>query len=312
MGTTFRIVLYARDAEEAERAAQAAFARVRALEAVFSDYDETSEARRLAEGAPCVARASPELLEVTALALELSARTGGAFDVTVGPLTRLWRRAVRQGEPPSKEDLAAARAAVGSDKLAVDRAAGTLSLAAPGMRLDYGAIAKGYALDAALAVLARHGIDRALVDGGGDVACGAPPPGAEGWLVALAGPPGGADGAVRLAWQSVATSGDLARGGLVGAEPVSHIVDPLTGAALAARPRTASAVAREGALADGLATALLLLGAERGPAVVASWPGAEARLVEVCPDGPRAWSSAGFPALVSSPEPVPVPAGGEP
>jgi thiamine biosynthesis lipoprotein len=306
MGTTFRILLYAPDEAAGAAAAADAFARIRALEAVFSDYDAASEARALAARGPGTYAASRELVELTALALEVGERSGGAFDVTVGPLTRLWRRAVRQGEVPDPERLAAARAAVGADKLAVDRAAGTLTLRAAGMRLDYGGIAKGYALDEALRALARRGIERALVDGGGDVACGAAPPGAAGWLVAL-DEPAELDRparAVLLAHGALATSGDRARGGDVGGVARSHLIDPRTGAALDARPRRASAVAASGALADAAASTLLVLDGAEGMRFAASLVGVETRLVELGPGGRAGgwtvWATAGFPPLVSS------------
>jgi thiamine biosynthesis lipoprotein len=302
MGTTLRVVLYARDTQEAAAAAAAACARVRALEAVFSDYDDESEARSLAARGPGVYPASPELVELTALALEVAQRTGGAFDVTVGPLTRLWRRALRQEEAPGAQDLAQARAAVGYGRLGADRARGTLSFAAPGMRLDFGGIAKGYAAEQALDALRARGCERALVALAGDVACGAPPPGEQGWLVALASPAGAPAVAVRVRDASVSTSGDLARGGDVAGTPVSHLIDPRTGQALAARPRIASAVAPDGARADALASALLLLDPAEGPALAAAFPGVELRLVELGPEGERAWSTPGFPELVSSPD----------
>jgi thiamine biosynthesis lipoprotein len=300
MGTTFRVVLYARDGEAARAAAEAALERVRALELIFSDYSEDSEARRLAARAPVVARVSPELLELTELALEVGARTGGAFDVSVGPLTRLWRRAVRQGTAPDPAQLAAARAAVGLERIAVDRAAGTLELRASGMRLDYGGIAKGYALDAALAELGRRGFERALVDGGGDVAAGAPPPGEAGWLVAIADPSGAPARAVRLAHAALATSGDLARGGEVDGVPRSHLVDPRSGLALMGRPRVASALAPSGALADALASALLLLAPDAWERAVEGLPGVAGRLVEDLGGGSRVWATAEFPRFVSS------------
>ncbi len=300
MGTGFRVVVYARDARAASSAAEAALARVRELERIFSDYDEESEARRLAARAPMRGPASAELVELTALALEVGARTGGAFDVTIGPLTRLWRRALRQGAAPDAAELAHALQAVGLDKLAVDRAAGTLELRAAGMRLDYGGIAKGYALDAMLAELARRGFGRALVVGGGEVAASGPPPGASGWLVAIADPSGGPAPAIRLAHRALSTSGDLARGGEVDGRLRSHLIDPQSGAALAASPRAASVLASSGALADALASALLLLPREERAAVLAAYAGVEARLVEAGAEGTEIWSTAGFPELLSS------------
>src|SRR5690606_10630491 len=148
---------------------------------------------------------------------------------------------------------------------------------APHMRLDYGGIAKGYALDEALRALRARGVSRALVDGGGDVACGAPPPGRAGWIVAIEDPGGGSAAALLLRDAAIATSADLARGGVVGGRALSHLVDPRTASPVAAEPRAASVIARKGALADGLASALLVLPPDEGERVVLSF-GAEARL----------------------------------
>jgi len=318
MGTEFRIVLYAADEDAGFSAAGDAFARIRQLDWTFSDYDDDSEARELVELGAGTHAASDELCEVAALALEVTRASGGAFDVTVGPVTRLWRRALRRGTAPDEERLVQAREAVGADKLGVDVQAGTLTLRADDMRLDFGGIAKGYALDEALRVLATHGIERALVDGGGDVACGAPPPGEAGWLVAIDAPPdlaGGAGAAgdrgrvaVRIAHAALATSGDLARGGVVDGAPRSHVLDPRTGVALPASPRRASALvtrgpgwcARPGALADAVASALLVLGADEGLAFAEGTEGVDVRWVERVGDGLVFRATPGFPRLVSS------------
>ena len=306
MGTSFRIVLHAEDEAQAAAAAGAAFARVRELESIFSDYDPESEARLVAERGPGVALVSPELLEVTALALNVSARSGGAFDVTVGPLTRLWRRALRQESAPDADQLEEARAAVGWEKVRVDMDAQTLELSAAGMRLDYGGIAKGYALGAALQVLGEHGVDRALVDGGGDVACGEAPPGEPGWIIELKG---GDREALLVRGFAVATSGHMARGGVLDGASVSHLIDPrpeALGRALPARSRIATVMARDAALADALASTLLVLDPEEGVHLLAGYAEAEARIVTETEQGRRVFTTAGFPWLLSlSPRPVP-------
>ena len=116
----------------------------------------------------------------------MSERSGGAFDVTVGPVVRLWRRARRDRKMPAPERLAKARALVGSDQMRLDPKARTVQLLKPGMKLDLGGIAKGYASDEAIAVLKRHGIDRALVAGAGDIVVSGPPPGRDGWTIGIA------------------------------------------------------------------------------------------------------------------------------
>jgi len=282
MGTEFRIVLHASSRERADAAADAAFERLAELEACFSDYDPQSELGRLSRasdaGPTGAVAVSADLARVLARASELAAATGGAFDATVGPYVRLWRRAFRRAERPDAARLAAARAAVGHAALRVDPSARTVELAARGMRLDLGAIGKGYALDALLDVLAARGVARALVDGGGDVGAAAPPPGRVAWTVALdpLGSRAAATG-VALANAAVATSGDAFRFVEIDGTRYSHLVDPRTGEALTRRI-AASVVAPDGATADALASALCVLGPEAGLACIRALPGTEARI----------------------------------
>ena len=117
----------------------------------------------------------------------VSRASDGAFDITVGPLVQLWKRARRQRELPAANQIAAARESVGWQFLALDSRRRTARLKAPHMRLDPGGIAKGYALDEAAKVLGTHGVNRFLVSGGGDMVAGEAPPGQSGWRVGLSG-----------------------------------------------------------------------------------------------------------------------------
>ncbi|HBO42778.1 MAG TPA: 30S ribosomal protein S9 [Planctomycetaceae bacterium] len=166
MAVPIRIVLYAPDADSANRAAQAALAEFARLNLVFSDYDARSEARRLCKQAKIdqPTRVSGDLFLVLAASKELHHQSGGAFDVTAGPLTKLWRRTLRRGELPTDARLAEARARVGFDLVRLDPAKKTVALLRQSMQLDFGGIAKGYALDKSLEVLNKHGITRALID----------------------------------------------------------------------------------------------------------------------------------------------------
>jgi hypothetical protein len=174
MGTEFRLVFFAPGRAAAEAAADEAFVRIVALDHVLSDYDPGSELARLGarsdEGAPTFIDPGPE--DPSRRRRGRRARERRRFDVTT-PLTHLWRRARRQEELPAGERLTAARAAVGHAQLALDPETHRVRLLVRGMRLDPGGIGKGFALDAALAVLARHGIERALAVGGGDASPGA-------------------------------------------------------------------------------------------------------------------------------------------
>ena len=262
MGTQFRIALYAQDAEIAGRAAAAAFDRIARLDATMSDYRETSELMTACKraGGQWV-KVSDDLFDVLAMSQAFARRSRGAFDVTVGPVVRLWRRARRMNELPDAKKLAAARRLVGYARLRLDAGRRTVRFNQSGMLIDLGGIAKGYAADAALAVLKDHGITSALVAAGGDIAMSDAPPGSAGWTVAVRGLAGEDEAAMihlRLANAAVSTSGDAEQFVEINGVRYSHIVDPRTGQALTGR-RSVTVVAVRGATADALATAANVL-----------------------------------------------------
>ena len=280
MGTVFRIVLYHSDQALASKAAMAAFTRVERLEQILSDFREDSEVRRLCrEGAGRPLPVSPELYFLLDKSLEFSRLTGGAFDVTIGPVTRLWRESRRAGEPPDPGELARARELTGYQNVILDRDKQAVHLLLAGMRLDFGAIAKGYAADEALRILGAHGIRRALVDAGGDISLGDPPPGETGWRVAVrtgdAAP--ATNASLMLRNQAVATSGDAYQFFQKGGVRYSHIIEPAGGAAVKNSP-SVTAIAPDGATADALATALSILGVEDGLRLADSIRGASAAI----------------------------------
>jgi len=274
MGTEFRIVLYAADKTTANEAAQAAYSRVAELNRVFSDYDAQSEAMRLCQSTP-VGRAVPvsrDLAHVLQNAADISRRSDGAFDVTIGPVTKLWRRARRQKRLPSASRLSDALSKVGYRQLQL--AGQTVQLHSAGMRLDFGGIAKGYAADAALQILRSRGIRRALIDAGGDIVAGEPPPGECGWRIGI-GPTRKPDAEparfIRLHSAAVATSGDAYQHVEIDSIRYSHIVDPRTGLGLTTASRV-TVIARSGIHADAWASALSVLEPQRGMALIESMP----------------------------------------
>ncbi len=282
MGVPFRIVLYAETAAQADTASAAAFARVSALNAALSDYEDDSEISRLSKtaGSGRTVPVAPDLWNVLAAAQKLSARSDGAFDVTVRPLVQLWRRARRQREMPSLDRFAAAREVTGYQNLELDARHHTATLKLPGMQLDLGGIAKGYAADEALKTLRAHGITRALVAVAGDMTAGDAPPGKPGWRVEV--PSLDVPGAppaqfVLLTNAALSTSGDLFQRLELGGKRYSHILDPRTG-----RPVTdhslVTLIARDCTTADSLATAVSVLGPEAGLALVRRTRGVEARI----------------------------------
>lgn len=281
MGADFTVKLYANSEEAAERAFKAAFDLVAEYDRLMSDYNSESELSQLGRQSPTTSPVpvSKPIWEVLSRAQQFSEQTGGAFDVTAGPLTKIWRRAKRQRELPTDEERQEALAAVGWTHLVLDRDQQAVALTRPNMRLDLGGIAPGYAADQVLAKLRELGIKSALADASGDVAFGDAPPG-QGWQVGLAplkaeGPP---EQILLLANCAISTSGDAFRGVEIGGVRYSHIVDPKTGVGLKHRS-SVTVIAPNCTTADALATALSVLGPKHGLEVLKHFPDAEARMV---------------------------------
>lgn len=307
MGSLFTITVYAPSKAAANRAAKSAFRRVAELNAILSDYDPNSELSRLGKtsGPGKPVRVSRELMVVLSQALAVSRRSAGAFDVTVGHLTRQWRRAKRRKKLPKPETLADALSKTGYRHIRIDRKAGTVELLKSGMRLDLGGIAKGYAADEALKVLRRHGLTRAIVDGGGDVTIGDPPPGKRGWKIGIASlkrPDAPPSRFLLLKNAAVATSGDAYQYVRIGGKRYSHIVDPKTGLGLASRT-SVTVIAPTGIAADSLASAVTVLGRTRGVQLVGSIDKTEALVLELVDSKPVESATAGFCRYVWKPVP---------
>lgn len=256
MGTLVTITLYAESPEQAQQGFVAAFGRIKALDSILSDYKPDSELSRVCDSGAAL---SPELSTVLGHAQGLAQQTGGAFDITSGPLTRLWRDARSQRRLPPPERIQEALRSTGYRKLEVSGDGRHARCLAAGMRLDAGGIAKGYAADEALASLARIGIGSALVAVSGDVATSGPPPGRTGWRVRVQ------NETLSLANAAVSTSGDEFQFIEIDGVRYSHILDPRTGMPVR-NGATVSVIATRGIEADGLATALSVTGLETRPA----------------------------------------------
>lgn len=296
MGVPFAAAFYAPDEASANKAIAAVWARIEHLNSVMSDYDSNSELMRLCRdsgpGKPI--SVSPELFRVLRKSVEVSELSDGAFDVSVGPLIKLWRRARRQKELPDAKLLAEARELVGWGNIRLCRtgtparplprdqhqdgqecpSSGTVELLKPGMKLDLGGIAVGYACDEAICILKQHGITRGMIDGSGDIVVSNPPPGATGWRIGIASlrePDAPPKEFATLANCSISTSGDAYQFVEVGGRRYSHIVDPKTGLGLTERC-SVTVIAPDGITADALATAVSVLGPERGMKLIESQP----------------------------------------
>ncbi|MEL6252168.1 MAG: FAD:protein FMN transferase [Bacteroidota bacterium] len=266
MGTNFRIVLYAEDSLQADTAARAAFSRIEELNEILSDYLPDSELNLLSAraGSGDFVPVSDELWTVLLASRFFSKKSKGAFDISIGPLSRLWRRAMRKAAFPEADKLKKAHALVDWRSIKLNKKSQSVKLKKEGMKLDLGGIAKGYAVDEAYQVLKDAGIEAALVDGGGDLLLGNSPPGKEGWTIevpAYTYPEKEDKDLLVLKNCSVATSGDTYRYIELNGIRYSHIIDPRTALGISKR-RMLTVIAKEGMTADALASVYSILGKE--------------------------------------------------
>jgi len=297
MGTKFKIILYAPDEGTAKRAAQAAFQRIADLDRIMTDYRPTSELMQLcskAGGDPVPV--SADLFTVLARSQEVAKKSDGAFDITVGPLVRLWRISRRTQKLPDPEKLAKAKELVGYAKVRLDPEKRTVQLTKAGMQLDLGGIGKGFAADAALAVLKKDGIARALVAAGGDIAVSGPPPDADGWKIGiqpLEDPDADPARYLLLRDAAVSTSGDAEQFVEIDGKRYSHILDPKTGLGLIGR-MSVTVVARNGLTADPLTKVVAVLGPEKGLPIIDETDGASAFMIRKPDKGMETFASKRF------------------
>src|SRR6056297_641358 len=305
MGTTFQIILYAVDDSIAYSASKQAFATIDSLNSILSDYIPASELNRFSQssGSGQAIQVSAPLFELLQKSADISEETNGWFDVTIGPFTHIWRGLNRMSDPalPSESELANAASRVGHKYIRLDEASRSVELQARNIRLDPGGIGKGFASDKALETLKESGITRALVDAGGDISAGDPPPGKEGWSVAIP---------IRfdvdstqyeeliIANCAVNTSGSLYQSVEIDGVTYSHIINPKTGLGHTEQLQV-SVIARDGAEADALATALSVMPETDAQNFVTNRSGIEAVMFRKRENGTTVrWSSGGFDELL--------------
>ncbi len=260
MGTLFSIVLYADSAEAAKQASDRAFSRVEEINQVFSDYVEDSELSQISQYAFYKEmKVSDEMWALLSLSDKFYRASNGAFNIAMGPLTKLWRRAIRRQEMPQESDIKEALARSNWSDVSLDKSKQTIRLKKEKMRLDMGGIAKGYAIDEAYQTVKQLGIPRALVDGGGDIFAGEPPPNSKGWKVMVK--LNGKTQDIYLTNEAVASSGSTYRFIEHNDVMYSHIIDPRNGYGIT-NPNRINARAPNCVLADAAATALSVMTVE--------------------------------------------------
>ena len=227
---------------------------------VTDERSETSGLNRTGESA------DPDVLALLKTAKELNRRTDGALDVTVYPLVRLWGFTTEDYRVPTTEEIAALLPLVGADRIALTDGAARLEA---GTEADFGALAKGYAADLCRSSMEQAGLSGILSLGGNLQTVGSKPDGTP-WTVGVQDPDDPAAIRVKLTLtgsRAVVTSGDYQRYFTQGDTRYCHILDPKTGSPVQGTLRSVTVVAQSGLLADGLSTALFVLGLERGEAL---------------------------------------------
>lgn len=301
MGTTFQIILYAESDSVAQSAAGEAFKHIEYLNSLLSDYIEDSELSRLSDAAGTVGEitVSRPLFDLLENSVELSKATSAWFDITIGPYSHIWRGLHRMTNPelPDSAELEEARSRVGYSMISLNPENQSVKLLKEGMRLDPGGIGKGYAADQALRVLRQSGINVALINAGGDISAGDPPPERLGWSVAI--PVQVSDDStffekIVLANRSVNTSGSLYQSVEIDGKNYSHIINPKTGLGHTELVQV-SVIAANGTDADAFATALSVMPPAKAKERIESRPDLEAVIFRLNDQGAtERWASSGF------------------
>lgn len=308
MGTLFHMVLYAPSQLVANRAAAAGWARIDELNSILSDYDTNSELSKLSQRTNDGPMAEPvhvsdDLYRMLERAMEAARLSDGAFDVTVGPFVRLWRRSRQLNELPTTRRVEEARKSIGYQFVKLDAKNHTVQLLAPRMRLDVGGIAKGYTSEETLKVLRLYKIRRALVGAAGDIATGDPPPGKKGWQIRLESLAAEQEPPVYVLLKNhyaISTCGDTERFVIIDGVRYSHIVNPLTGLGLTNRIGV-SVIAPDATTTDWSSTAISVLGPEKGLAMIEKIPTAAARITTLEDGRIKVWESSRFRSFVATP-----------
>lgn len=298
MGTLWTVEAQGPGASEAM---EAAFAEIGRLDRLLSTYKPDSELSRLnRDGSRGWVAVSAETRELVAGALGVASASGGAFDPTVGPLVKLWGFKHMDYRFPSETAIADAKRQVGFGHVQVDAARG-IRFTKPGIEVELGAIAKGYAVDRAVSILRERGMATARVDAGGNQGVWGQPPEAEGWVFGIRHPreDGGVLGWTTLRAGGISTSGDAERGFWKDGIRYGHVIDPRTGWP-ARGVVSVTVLAPDAETADALSTALYVLGPEAGTSLLGRYPGVEALWVTSELEARR---SPGFPWLAADPAP---------
>ena len=295
MGTQIGLVFYYNDQLKADSIAQLVFKRIDVLNGILSNYLPQSEINLLSKRPYKNVVVSEDLFRLLDFSADISQKTNGAFDITLGTLIEQWRRARQSKQLPSIEELDVALKKTGYVNLEFPKD-NTVKLTKEGLQLDVGGIGKGFTADEAINLLRNHGVTAALIDMGGDITVSDAPPEKDSWVLGFSYFDKNGEEAfkkVKLKNQAVATSGDLFQYVLIDGKRYSHIIDPKSGMALSNNIQVTT-IAPNGTMADAYASALSVLGIEKGKEIVRETTNLEVFMVEDTPGKFQQWNSLGF------------------
>jgi thiamine biosynthesis lipoprotein len=289
MGTVFEIVAYDKSPARASDAIDKAFQEIARLDEVMSNYKSDSALSHLNRSAHFHPEVVPsDLYRVIEESLLYARLSGGKFDISVAPLVNLWKAAMRGEHMPSTVEEENLRRCVGYQNIALFPP-NRIEFRSPCLQIDLGAIGKGYAVDRAVEILRSYGVERALINAGGStIYAMSSPPGQTAWLVHLRDPSKRIDPQVMLCDDSVSTSEQTPS--LPGSNSSGHIIDPET-ATPSRTEFSVSVIARTATASDALSTTLLLIGPDKGKALVRTIDDAAA--IWVSPSGQWETASTG-------------------
>jgi len=255
-----------------KRAAPIVFEEIKRIEGLLSKYDPQSEISRLNKAG--YLKASIETFYIIKKAKEFCLVSDGAFDITVGPLMDLWGFTDKKYAVPKEEDIKTAFKLVGSEKIILNENNNVIKFKLSGMKVDLGAVAKGYAVDCAVEKLKQAGINSCMINAGGQVYCLGDKSGKP-WKIAVQNPRAkGFIGYLELKDKAVSTSGDYRQYFIAGGKKYAHILNPKTGYPADSGLAGVTVIADDGLTADALSTVIFVLGKEQGAIIVKKFPGA--------------------------------------
>ena len=285
MGAPFTIIFYSNDSIQAASIAKRCFALVDSFNFIFSDYIDSSELSKLSKSAglnSLPVSLSPAMYDILIQSKKAFELSEGAFDITMGPLSKLWRKARRQHQFPADSTVKRIRNLIGFDKLVFDTLQKTIRLTQEGMQLDLGGIAQGYVAQKVINFLHSQGVNNALVNASGDIVVSGAPINKDGWVVGVNIPEKTAEllnQKLLLKNRAITTSGDayqyIEKDGI----RYSHIINPASGYGVTFQ-RNVTVIAADGTTADWLATACSILSLKKAKKL-AFLLGAEVLIAEI-------------------------------